>query len=75
MRASKKFRSDELLLPVFAATRLRMELDNIPLWRGNHVEVKQLVEDYCRYPYPSRFTTPSVLVRAITDGWIADLGD
>jgi hypothetical protein len=68
VRASKKLRSDELLLPVFAATRLRMELDNVPLWRGDHVEVRQLIDDYARYPYLSRFTDSSVLVRAITDG-------
>jgi Protein of unknown function (DUF499) len=68
LRASKKLRTDELLLPVFAATRLRMELQNIPLWRGDHVEVRQLVDDYARYPYLSRFTDSSVLVRAITDG-------
>lgn len=68
VRAGKKLRSDELLLPVFAATRLRMELENIPLWRGDHVEVRQLVNDYARYPYLSRFTNSSVLVRAITDG-------
>jgi hypothetical protein len=68
VRASKKLRGDELLLPVFAATRLRMELDNIPLWRGDHVEVRQLIDDYARYPYLSRFTDSSVLVHAITDG-------
>jgi len=35
VRASKKLRSDELLLTGFAATRLRMELDRVPLWRGD----------------------------------------
>ena len=42
VRASKKLRNDELLVTGFAATRLRMELDRIPLWRGDHVAVKQL---------------------------------
>lgn len=28
----------------FGATRLKMDLDRIPLWRGDSVEVKQLVE-------------------------------
>lgn len=50
MRASKKLRSDELYLTSFASTRLRMELDRVPLWRSNHVAVKQLVEDFARYP-------------------------
>ena len=29
-------------------TRLRHEIDKIPLWRGNHVAIKQLVEDFFR---------------------------
>ena len=33
---------------------LRMELDRIPLWRGDHVAVKQLVEDFARYLYLPR---------------------
>lgn len=36
----------------FAATRLRMELDRVPLWRSDRdVAVSQLVEDFARYPY------------------------
>ena len=34
-RASKKLKGDELLVTGFAATRLRMELDRVPLWRGD----------------------------------------
>ena len=44
-------RNDELLVTTFAGTRLRMELDRIPLWRGDHVEVRQLVDDFARYSY------------------------
>jgi hypothetical protein len=43
VRASKKLRSDEHLLTGFAATRLRMELDRVPLWRGDHVAIRQLI--------------------------------
>lgn len=68
IRASKKLRNDELLLTSFAATRLRMELDRIPLWRGDHVPVKQLVEDFARYLYLPRLKTPKVLVTSICDG-------
>ncbi|HEX6899320.1 MAG TPA: Swt1 family HEPN domain-containing protein [Thermoanaerobaculia bacterium] len=68
VRASKKLRNDELLLTGFAATRLRMELDRVPLWRGNHVAVKQLAEDFARYPYLPRLKDPSVLLGAIRDG-------
>jgi hypothetical protein len=68
VRASRKLRSDELLLPSFGATRLRMELDRIPLWRNDHVAIRQLTEDFARYPYLPRLKNSSVLVGAIRDG-------
>jgi hypothetical protein len=68
VRASKKLRSDELLLTGFAATRLRMELDRVPLWRGDHVPIKQLVEDFARYLYLPRFKESEVLLQSIGDG-------
>ena len=68
VRASKKLRSDELLVTGFAGTRLRMELDRVPLWRGDHVAVKQLVEDFARYLYLPRLAGPEVLVDAVRDG-------
>ena len=54
VRVSKKLRNDELLLTGFAGTRLKMELDRVPLWRNNHVAVKQLAEDFARYVYLPR---------------------
>jgi hypothetical protein len=45
-----------------------MELDRVPLWRGDHVTVKQLVEDFARYLYLPRLNAPSVLLGAIRDG-------
>jgi predicted AAA+ superfamily ATPase len=68
VRASKKLKNEELLLTTFAGTRLRMELDRIPLWRGDHVEVRQLVEDFARYVYLPRLRSPAVLVGAVRDG-------
>ncbi len=68
MRASKKLKNDELLLNGFAATRLRMELDRIPLWRGNHVAVKTLAEDFAKYIYLPRLKDSSVLLEAVRDG-------
>lgn len=67
-RASKKLRSDELLVTSLGATRLRMELDRVPLWRGEHVSVKQVCEDFARYPYLPRVRSPEVLLNAIRDG-------
>jgi len=68
VRASKKLKSDELLITSFAATRLRMELDRV-LWRdGNHIAIKQLAEDFARYLYLPRLRDSSVLLGAIRDG-------
>ncbi len=77
VRVSKKLRNDELLVTSFAATRLRMELDRIPLWRGDHVAIKQLVEDFARYLYLPRLSDSSVFIGAIRDGitlitWMQD---
>ena len=77
VRASKKLRTDELYLTSFASTRLKMELDRIPLWRGNHVAARQLVEDFARYLYLPRLKDSQVLLNAIRDGvglltWMQD---
>ena len=68
VRASKKLRTDEHLVIGFAPTRLRMELDRVPLWRGDHVPIKQLVEDFARYLYLPRLKEPAVLLESIRDG-------
>ena len=67
-RASKKLKNDELLVLNFAASRLRMDLDRVPLWRGNHVAIRQLVEDFGRYLYLPRLQTTTVLLNAIRAG-------
>ncbi len=68
VRVSKKLKNDELLVTGFAGTRLKMELDRVPLWRNNHVAVKQLAEDFARYVYLPRLKDSSVLVGAVRDG-------
>ena len=68
VRASKKLRSEELLVPVLAGTRLRLELDRVPLWRGDHAEIRQLADHFARYLYLPRLAGPEVLIRAIQDG-------
>jgi hypothetical protein len=45
-----------------------MELDRVPLWRGDSVAINQLVEDFGRYLYLPRLKEPSVLLGAIRDG-------
>jgi hypothetical protein len=67
-RACKKLKNDELLVTNLASTRLRMELDRVPLWRGNHVAVRQLVEDFGKYLYLPRLQQSAVLLNAIRSG-------
>ena len=67
-RASRKLKGDELLVTGFGATRLRMELDRVPLWRDDDVSVKQIVEDFARYLYLPRVADPTVLLTSMSDG-------
>ena len=68
VRTSKKLKNEESLILSFSPTRLRMELDRVPLWRGNDVSVKQLAEDFARYLYLPRLLSSKVLVETIRDG-------
>ena len=68
VRASKKLRNDESMVLSLGSTILRKHLDDVPLWRGDHVAVKQLVEDFARYLYLPRVAGPEVLVQAMRDG-------
>jgi predicted AAA+ superfamily ATPase len=67
-RASKKMRGDELLITVLDPTVLRIHLDSIPLWRGAHVELRQLADDFAQYLYLPRLRNTDVLLKAIQDG-------
>lgn len=67
-RASKKLVADGHLYTQLGGNVLRIQLDRVPLWRGDHVEARQLVEDFFRYVYLPRLRDPSVLVAAIEDG-------
>jgi hypothetical protein len=45
-----------------------MELVRVPLWRGEHVPVCQLVADFARYLYLPRLNDASVLLEALREG-------
>jgi hypothetical protein len=68
VRASKKLRGDDLLITSLGATILRKHLDEVPLWRGDHVPIRQLVDDFARYLYLPRLSASDVLTQAIRDG-------
>ena len=69
-RGSKKLKNEELLIAHMAGTRLHLEITQIPLWRapGNHVGVKQLVDDFAKYVYLPRVKNAQVILDAIQDG-------
>lgn len=68
MGVGKKLKSDELFITSLGSTILRKHLDDVPLWRGDHVAVRQVVEDFARYLYLPRLAGPEVLVQAMRDG-------
>jgi hypothetical protein len=68
IRASKKLRNDDSIVPVLAGTSLRGYLDRIPLWRDNHVLIKELAEHFARYLYLPRLIDTGVLLDAIREG-------
>jgi hypothetical protein len=67
-RVSKKLRGEELLVTNLGATILKMHLDKIPLWQGDHVEIRQLTDHFARYLYLPRLAGPEVLVQAVRAG-------
>lgn len=74
VRAGKKLKNDENIVVQLAPTRLRHELDRIPLWRtaeagqANHVPIRQLREDFARYLYLPRLRSGATLVDAACGG-------
>lgn len=68
VRVSKKLRTEDGLIPELAGTQLRKEMDRVPLWRGNHVSVKQLVHDFASYLYLPRLQSHAVLAEGVYDG-------
>ena len=66
VRASKRLRSDELLLTSLGSTILRKHLDDV-LWRGgNHVAIRQLIEDFARPRSRSWFWRQALLAVAVS---------
>jgi hypothetical protein len=68
VRASRKMKADELLVVSLAATRLRLELDNVPLWDGHFVPITKLIQYFARYTYLPRLRDSGVLIDAIVEG-------
>ncbi|MCH7727994.1 MAG: AAA+ family ATPase, partial [Planctomycetes bacterium] len=76
-RAAKKLADQGALVTIYGSNLLRMFLDNIPLWRGDHVHVKQLCEDFAQYLYLPRLKNRHVLINSMQQGismptWLDD---
>lgn len=67
-RVTKKLITQSQLYNDFAATELQMNLNNVPLWRGDNVPVKQLREDFAKYLYLPKLISPDLLRMAIEAG-------
>ncbi|HOD52348.1 MAG TPA: Swt1 family HEPN domain-containing protein [Candidatus Hydrogenedentes bacterium] len=68
VRASRKLKTDGILVDQMAGVTLRLELDRVPLWRGAHVEIRQLIDDFAQYTYLPKLKNPDVLLAAVQDG-------
>jgi hypothetical protein len=68
-RIARKLESEERLITSYGGTRVRMELDRIPLWkeRGD-ISVADLWKAYCEFPYLTRLASIDVLNEAIGIG-------
>jgi len=67
-RASKRLRSEDLLVSVLGPTVLRKHMDDVPLWSGDSIAVRKLTEHFASYLYLPRLAGPEVLVNAIKEG-------
>lgn len=67
VRASTRLRREELLVTSYGGTRLKMDLDRIPLWQ-EHVEIRQLADHYSRYNYLQRVEDPLVIAESVREG-------
>lgn len=68
-RIARKLESEERLITVYGGTRVRMDLDRIPLWSERRdISVDTLWKAYAQFLYLPRLANVSVLARAISDG-------
>lgn len=67
-RASRKLVDNQLLNRVFSPVLLRIALDRIPLWKGNHLAAGELWELLARYLYLPRLASREVLYKAVESG-------
>jgi hypothetical protein len=68
VRVSKKLKVEEGLIGEYSGARLRMDLDRVPLWKDDHIGVKELWSYYAQYLYLSRLRDSKSLAEAVQNG-------
>jgi predicted AAA+ superfamily ATPase len=68
VRVSRKLTGEESLIAQYSGVRLRMNLDDVPLWSDDHINTSQLWSYFAQYLYLPRLRDRSVLGHAIEDG-------
>jgi hypothetical protein len=67
-RAAQRLENEQLLMTSLGPAILRMVVDRIPLWRGDHVSLQQLAEDFATYLYLYRLSKPELIREAVEQG-------
>lgn len=67
-RAFRRVTEEDYVIASLGATILRMHMDKVPLWRGDHVPLRQLIDDFATYVYLPRLAGPEVVAKAVTTG-------
>ncbi len=69
VRAARKLRQNEDLIPLWAPKNLRMEMDRRDLWRGSaHTPLRTLWNDFISFIYLPRLRDQDVLLATIREG-------
>ena len=70
IRASKRLRTEDLLVTQLAGIMLRREMDKVPLWPEgtDHIAIKQLLGYFAQYLYLPRLKDGQVLLASVQDG-------
>ncbi|MHB9291036.1 hypothetical protein Holit_00106 [Hollandina sp. SP2] len=68
-KAAQKMRDDELLIDALSPKILSMEMAQFNLWKDrNHIQVRELWEDYAKYVYLHRVKNRAVLFKTLETG-------
>ena len=65
-RVGRKLTSEEHLMGTYSAPRLKLDMERFNLWQGRpHLEIRQLWDYFCQYPYLPRLKNQRCLLKAI----------